>query len=368
MTSAQKVENCMDLRPIKDRREIPIYPMMVTYPGKFAGITQKEMFDSPKKWMEAFKKTFDHFGRPDLCMSVPLGDVVFGEGLEVRRPGYELGDDDLFQFIEKPRMDHDDYRDILANGWPKFFNRYMRSIQKPPIKNDLLLTMRWIKMGMNMGKVAKFLRGMGVEPLQGMAMQPIFDQMSLIRSFEEFCIDLYTEPELIQDILKKETPGLIKSTLTNAGRSSVKRIQIFAMRSDANSISPAMFDEFSFPYLKPMIEAFHAAGYRVILHADGNWIPMLDRFLQLPKGSIHFEFDGLTDLFKASEIIGGHHSMRGDVPATMLAFGTPDQVSEYCEKLITGLGMKGGFILGSGCEVPLNTKPENLMAMMKSLR
>ena len=30
--------------------------------------------------------------------------------------------------------------------------------------------------------------------------------------------------------------------------------------------------------------------------------------------------------------------------------------------------MKGGFILGSGCEIPMNCKPENLMAMMISLR
>jgi uroporphyrinogen decarboxylase len=61
-----------------------------------------------------------------------------------------------------------------------------------------------------------------------------------------------------------------------------------------------------------------------------------------------------------------HHNK--DIPAAMLAFGTPDEVSEYCEKLITGIGMKGGFVLGSGCEVPMNCKNETLMAMMKSLK
>jgi len=132
------------------------------------------------------------------------------------------------------------------------------------------------------------------------------------------------------------------------------------------SVSPALFDEFCYPYLKQGIEAFFSAGYRTVLHADGNWTPMIDRFLDLPKTSVHFEFDGVTDIFKASEILGGHHSMRGDIPATMFAFGNPDEVSEYCEKLITGIGMKGGFVLGSGCEVPMNCKPENLMAMMKS--
>ena len=95
---------------------------------------------------------------------------------------------------------------------------------------------------------------------------------------------------------------------------------------------------------------------------------MLDRFTQLPKHSCHFEMDGETDLFKAYDIIGGWHSMRGDVPATMLSFDSPDTVSEYCEKLVTGLGMKGGFMLGSGCEVPMTAKDENVRRIIQAVR
>lgn len=367
MNSHEKVEHCMDVKPIKDRSEIPLYPMLITYQGKFTGITQKEMMDSPKKWMEATKKTFDSIGYPDICNSLPLGEVIFAEGLPAMRPGYELPDDELFQFIEKPNMNIDDYHDIIKNGWAQWYNRYMMRIQKPPIKTNVGLIKRWIQLGMNLNKVGKFLTGMGVEPLQGTAAMLLFDQLSLIRSFEDFILDVYDEPELLQELFVKETPGLIESTMKNASK-TVKRIQVYAMRSDANSISPDIFDEFSFPYIKQAVETFHKAGFRTILHCDGQWEPMLDRFLQLPKGSIHFEFDGVTDIFKAAEILQGHHSLRGDVPATMLALGTADEVSEYCEKLITGIGMKGGFVLGSGCEVPLNCKPENLKAMMNSLK
>ncbi|MCL1896234.1 MAG: hypothetical protein FWG03_06800 [Clostridiales bacterium] len=367
MNSAERLENCFECKPISDRSEIPVFPMLISYPGKFAGITQKEMVDDPGKWMEALKKTYDHFGYPDLSMPLPLGDVIFAEGLEARRPGYELPDDAQFQVIEKCRMGHDDYREILAKGWGKWNSRFIRSVQNPPIKTGFGLISRYIKLGGNANKVADFLRGLGVEPISGTAMSPLFDAMSMIRSFEEFCMDLYDVPGLVHDVLNKESPALAAATIKNAGRSKVKRIQMFAMRSDANSISPALFDEFSYPCLKQNILEFNRAGYRSVLHADGNWIPMLDRFLDLPKHSVHFEFDGLTDLEKASEILGGWHSMRGDVPATMLAFGAADEVGEYCEKLVSGVGMKGGFVLGSGCEVPMNCKPECLMAFMKAV-
>jgi uroporphyrinogen decarboxylase len=368
MTSDEKVENCMDLKPIKDRSEIPLYPMVTSFLGTFSGITQKAMVDDYKKWIEALKITYDHFGYPDLCLNLPIGEAIFAEGLPAKRPGYELPDNALFQFIEEQIMSVDDYREIIAKGWAPWFNRYMRSIQHPPIKTNIGLTVRWIKLGIRANNLHKTLRSWGVEPIAGTANFPLFDWLSLLRSFGEFCIDLYEEPGLIQDLLRKENPGWIKSTLTNAGRTSVKRIHVYAMRSDANSISPDIFDEFTYPCLKQIVEAFWKAGYRTVLHADGNWTPMVDRFLDLPKTSVHFEFDGVTDIFKAAEILRGHHSIRGDLPAAMLAFGTPDEVSEYCEKLITGIGMKGGFVLGSGCEVPMNCKNENLAAMMKSIK
>lgn len=161
---------------------------------------------------------------------------------------------------------------------------------------------------------------------------------------------------------------MIASTLQQMNGHPIKRIGVFAMRSDASVISPNIFDEFSYPSLRKMILAFWEAGFTSILHADGNWLPMLDRFLDLPKNSVSFEFDGVTDLRKAYDIIGGWHSIRGDVSAVQLSFHTADQVREYCEGLITDLGMKGGFMLGSGCEVPMSAKVENVAAVIKSVR
>jgi len=368
MLSTQKYENVFNLVKPGDRSEIPVFPHLLTYPATYAGMTQKEIIDSPQAWMAALDKFIEGIGKPDVCISTPPGDVIFLMGLEARRPGYEIGENEQYQFIEKPQMDVADYEDIIKNGWLKWYDSYVGRIQSPPIKSGLGVTMRWIKVGVNSGKVCKFLARRDIAPLSHSALAPVFDTLSMVRSFMDFCYDLEDRPGLVHDVLRRGTPEQIKLTIANVKRAKGDKAGIFAMRSDMNAISPGIFDEFVFPYLNEIITGFHKAGIRCVLHADGNWAPVLDRFLSVPKGSVMFEFDGVTDIFKASEILAGHLSMRGDVPNTMLAFGSYDEVREYCERLVTEIGMKnGGFMLASGCEVPLNSKAENVRAMFDSV-
>jgi uroporphyrinogen-III decarboxylase len=55
----------------------------------------------------------------------------------------------------------------------------------------------------------------------------------------------------------------------------------------------------------------------------------------------------------------------GDVKAAMFSLGTPNEVYEYSTKLIKEIG-PSGFILSSGCDIPINAKPENVAAMISA--
>ena len=58
----------------------------------------------------------------------------------------------------------------------------------------------------------------------------------------------------------------------------------------------------------------------------------------------------------------------GDVPATLLALGTVEDVVNYCNKLHEIVGKDGGFILSTGCECPIDAKFENVKAMLETAR
>jgi uroporphyrinogen-III decarboxylase len=148
----------------------------------------------------------------------------------------------------------------------------------------------------------------------------------------------------------------------------IPRAEIFLHRSSNDFISPDMFSRLSLPSLKRLVDRLVSAGISPVLHMDGNWDRNLEALRDLPAGRCIAQFDGPTDIFLAKRVIGDRICIMGDVPAAMLCLGSPTEVEEYCHRLIEEVGVGGGFIMAAGCEMPPNAKPENVRAMLESVR
>ncbi|MCF0229140.1 MAG: hypothetical protein HUJ76_05540 [Parasporobacterium sp.] len=368
MNSFERYGKFLSRTPYADRDEMPVMPMLLATFGSLAGMTQKEILSSPQAWIESIDRTIAKIGHPDVSMAMNPLDTTFVMGLPVRLPGRELEEDDLYQFVETPFIkDPEEYQKIMQIGWSNWYFGYMMAIQNPPMTDPGQLGARYGQLGANMGMTIPALIQRGIVPCFENATGPVFDSLSMIRSMAEFTYDLYDEPEIIMDIVNKYQPEADAQTIGATKASGGQKVGIFAMRSSATFLSPDMFEEFAWPQLKGMINRFHDAGLISILHADGNWTPMIKYFTELPDGAMVLELDGDTDIEYAYDTLKGHQCIRGDVPASLFAFGTPDEVAEYSEKLVK-MGMQGGFMLSSGCEVPLNAKVENVKAMIDVVR
>jgi len=73
----------------------------------------------------------------------------------------------------------------------------------------------------------------------------------------------------------------------------------------------------------------------------------------------------MTDMKKFKQLAGDRMAVMGDVPASMLAAGTPADVDKYVKGLIELFEGKG-LILCPGCDAPINAKPENMQAVVEA--
>ena len=132
-------------------------------------------------------------------------------------------------------------------------------------------------------------------------------------------------------------------------------------------IGPGQFAEFAAPYIAPVIAKIAQAGLPGVLHICGSshliWDKMADT------GAAVLSLDKV-DLAQVKEAVGERVCLLGNVaPAETLLYGTPQSVEEQTKACIDRAGDNPrGFIVGSGCEVPLMTPPENIFAMMDAVR
>ncbi|NLV72919.1 MAG: hypothetical protein GXY46_10030 [Actinobacteria bacterium] len=368
MDSFEKLDRAISLKPTP---EIPVYPHIVTFAGRCAGVTQEELFSSNKAWLAACDKTFERVGKPDVVFPMNPWDTAYTESMKVKIPGRDLGPDEPFQFVEEEVMQASDYDVIIEKGWSAWNTEFMKAIQSPPWHGkvgNLKVLWGFIKVGMNTGKNIKHWRKAGMPVMFHAGVAPPFDIFSLSRSLRPFYRDLFDMPEKVKKAVEVGTDAMIELGIANAKRAKGNRVALFAMRSSASFISPKLFDEISFPSIKRMVEAYHAAGIVSVLHCDGNWDLMIPRFRELPRASCVVELDGATDIRKARETLADHLCIKGDVHHALLSLGTEEEVETYCRELIELMGHEGGFILGSGCEVPTTAKVENVAAMISSAR
>ena len=55
----------------------------------------------------------------------------------------------------------------------------------------------------------------------------------------------------------------------------------------------------------------------------------------------------------------------GLMPAPVLCTGSPQNVRDYCKRLIDVVGKGGGYILNGDIGIPDEAKPENVRAMFE---
>jgi uroporphyrinogen-III decarboxylase len=114
-------------------------------------------------------------------------------------------------------------------------------------------------------------------------------------------------------------------------------------------------------YASELTVALINEGLVPYLFWEGTCTSRLEVIKDIPPGRAMYRFEA-TDMIKAKDILRDRVCIRGNVPISLLATGTPEDVKSYCKSLIDHVGKGGGFIMDAAAHVT-EAKPENLRAM-----
>ncbi len=288
-----------------------------------------------------------------------------------RYPGRELEENCSPQFIGGTFMEVDEYDELIRDpvGFiaETVLPRICRNLETP-----VKAMATWIRMGMESENVLAFMQGVNedlaelgfpVIPLT-LAMVPLDLIGDGLRDVTNALLDVRRYPEKV----KQASEALMEPTLKVGLAMKPLGARIAFIPLHLNEyLSPELYNELYWPYLKRIILGFAEEGIKSLVFFEGYHDAHLETILELPEGwgIAYFE---KTDIRKAKEVLKGHTCIMGGVPISLIISGTPGKIDEYVKDLMEDVKPGGGYIASTSIGIaPRDTPIENINALISAV-
>jgi uroporphyrinogen decarboxylase len=185
-----------------------------------------------------------------------------------------------------------------------------------------------------------------------------------LRGPQQTLYDVREDPALVHELVRLGAEAAKSFGEAQIVRGGVKTINVYDPL--AALISPAMADEFCFPYLTEVIAHLKTLGATVLLHICNDTTRVIERMIGT--GADILSVDAQVDLGKAKELARGRVSFSGNVATQRLSWYDADAIYEETCRVIAGAAAGGRFTVSSSCEVPIETPAVNIDAMVRAAR
>jgi uroporphyrinogen-III decarboxylase len=401
----QREKRVLDAIALRVPDRVPVVVFFAFFPARYCGVTVQELMYDPEKLFAAQWKTMVDFA-PDMDNN-PFGLRLLGPILEtldfkpLKWPGHGVTANRTYQYIEGEYLKADEYDHFLLDPtdfmirrfWPRIMGALSGFQQLPPLHNIISyylgISMGFrafaqpevkaaletlVKAGEKSQEIASWSLRFTKEakeagfPMQfGAVSQAPFDTLSdFFRGMKGTMLDMYRRPEKVVAACEKLLPFMLEMAVNGTRATGNPRVFIPIHWGLDNFMSKEQFDRFFWPTLRDLMVALIDQGLNPCPLWEGNCTTRLETIKNIPAGKACYAFEA-TDMVKAKEILGGTVCIRGNVPLSILATGTPDQVRAYCKNLIDTVAPGGGFIMDSSTGLE-DAKPENVKAMFEFTR
>lgn len=193
-----------------------------------------------------------------------------------------------------------------------------------------------------------------------------FERSYGLRSFEEFMVDLASEPKRAEKLLDKVT----EYKIADAKKKIASGVKVGHHGDDLATQSMTLFSKDMFrrmilPRLKQLFDVYKSAGRLVAMHSCGNITEFIPDLIDIGLDLLE-PIQPCMDLKYLKKEFGKDLTFWGGIDTqSILPFGTPEQVRETTREVIHTLGKGGGYIIGPSQEIMNDVPIHNVVAMLE---
>ena len=197
-------------------------------------------------------------------------------------------------------------------------------------------------------------------PIVGWVEGPLAEACDVI-GMEQMMLNTYMNPEFAETLMRKclDFAKIYAKAQIDAGADIIG-----IGEAVCSQISEEQYAEMIFSLDKELIDYIHSEGAMVKLHICGNITHLLPVIRDAQPDIV--DIDSMVDMDEAYEILGDKIIRCGNIdPVKMAREMSAEEVYQFSRALINK--EKGRpFILSAGCEIPVGTPLENVLAMKKA--
>ncbi len=393
-----------DIVALREPDKVPVIPLVTTYfPTRVKGFSNRDAgYDQPLRF-RCMKEVALEYGWE---FAVPNG-LFTSQGLDaigmlqVRWPGGDLPDNAPFQYVEGEYVTSDEYDELLADPqgftvrkiFPRVGSEFAglgqiplpplhwvsngyyvqqvlaRMLAAPPMRRalDALVKLADAAAVSDAAMYAHIqeMADLGYPWLWSCVSMTAFDLVSdYFRGLRGSSLDMYRQPDKLMAAIDLMRPAAIELPKGVVAMGGVPRVFIPMHRGADNFMSEETFEKFYWPSFRELIDALIEAGITPIPLFEGHYTSRLKYLAELPVGKVAAHFD-FVDRKKFKELCGDVMCFWGNVPASLLCTGTPQQVKDDVKQLVDLFG--GRLMIDANLGVPDEARPENVMAMWEAV-
>ena len=381
---SERAKRIQDAYELKQPDRVPIILNLGYMLARLGGISHAELESNPEKSQELLEEYALYFQPDKISGGAIPGKLnrMLGDRM-TKWPGYELPEDQPFQFQEGEYMSEEEYDDFLNDPsdfairtfLPRAFTQLeglamlpplatavmghgalptIGVLNAPPVQNALKSLIKAAESMLEAGdrpiKNAQRMAGLGFPSdmdFCGIAAAPFDFIGDTLRAMRGSMMDMYRHPEKLLAAMEKARKIMLKSCIHSAEMTGGNVIMLPLHRGSDGFMSIKQFETFYWPQLKGLLLDMIDAGLIPAPFYEGVWDNRLHYLAELPKGKTRGSFQN-TDMFKAKEIIGDTMCLMGGFPVSLLQAGTPEKVREHTKKICEIVGKNGGYIMAAG--------------------